>query len=267
MLSLPGGVLMSHTDQLRAMIATMLMVPEAEVRPETSLAGLNTSLGSARIRLGLKRLGFNAPAAPAATFGGLVAAVTGDGTSPVVPTGSTTAARGVQAPGAGAEGLGSLQVGLDVEDIRALPEAADYWEHEFYSGTFARSEIAYAVVLAEPRVHLAGFWCAKEALRKCDSAFSRMELNQIAVAHDAGGRPYLTRMGPDGAQRLPHAVSISHTTEVATAVVVASASAATALVPAPTTAPTRPILEQETVAREAKPVVAKRSGLARFLGV
>ena len=53
-----------------------------------------------------------------------------------------------------------------MQEIAALPVTADYWDHEFYRETFEPSEIAYAVVQSDPRTHLAGFWCAKEALRK-----------------------------------------------------------------------------------------------------
>src|SRR5450756_1060019 len=121
---------MSQLDDLRTMVATMLMVPEAEIRPETSLAQLNTSLGSARIRLGLRRLGLNPPAVPAATFGGLVAAVTGEA-APAVSAPSAAPARVSPTAPVGNAGIGALQVGLDVEDIRSLPAAVDYWEHEF----------------------------------------------------------------------------------------------------------------------------------------
>lgn len=253
---------MAQLDQLRAMIATMLMVPEVEVRPETSLAALNTSLGSARIRLGLKRLGLNPPATSAATFSGLVAAVTGE--AALVPSASVAPLRTAQVTPGGNAGLGGLQVGLDVEDIRSLPVAADYWEHEFYRGTFARSEIAYAVLQAEPRTHFAGFWCAKEALRKCDASFAATTLNELAVAHDVDGRPYLTRITADGPERLPHALSISHTAEVATAVVVAQAAPPIAQAP-----PVRSQVERPASVAEspAVPEEKKRSGLARFLGV
>jgi phosphopantetheine--protein transferase-like protein len=157
-----------------------------------------------------------------------------------------------------------LQVGLDVEDIGSLPVAADYWEHEFYSGTFAKSEIAYAVLQSEPRTHFAGFWCAKEALRKCDGAFAATALNQLSIAHDLDGRPYLTLATADGPGRLPHSVSISHTSEVATAVVVAQAAA-----PAIQTPPIRAQVERPAPVAEspAVPEEKKRSGLARFLGV
>jgi phosphopantetheine--protein transferase-like protein len=124
----------------------------------------------------------------------------------------------------GANGLAGLCVGLDVEGIRSLPEASDYWEHEFYSGSFARSEIAYAVLQSDPRMHFAGFWCAKEALRKCDPSFASVSPALTAVAHDSNGRPYLTLDTEAGLVRLLHALSISHTAELATAIVVAIAA-------------------------------------------
>lgn len=214
--------------QLRTMIATMLMASESEIAPETSLASLNTSLGSAKVRLGLKRLGLEPPAgARPATFGGLLAALSGEAVTSNSTKPAPRLAVARELPG----GFGGLQVGLDVEDIRSLPVAADYWEHEFYRGTFAKSEIAYAVLRAEPRTHFAGFWCAKEALRKCDPAFLSISMERTAVAHDSEGRPYLTLETESGPERLVHAVSISHTRDVATAVVVAQMSAPVAVKP------------------------------------
>jgi phosphopantetheine--protein transferase-like protein len=251
---------MSQADQLRAMIATMLMIAPEQVGPETSLASLSTSLGSAKVRLGLKRLGLALPAGAApANFGALVAAISGE-TAPVVAA-PAAYAPAAYVPGSGDVGLGGLQVGLDVEEITSLPVAADYWEHEFYRGTFARSEIAYAVQQSEPRTHFAGFWCAKEALRKCDPGFAGVSPELTAVAHDISGRPYLTITSDAGPVRLAHAVSISHTGTVATAVVVLQAAV---LAPPPTVV---------AVAAAIKPVelpvaeVKKSRGLAKLFGV
>jgi phosphopantetheine--protein transferase-like protein len=157
---------------------------------------------------------------------------------------------------AGNGGLAGLQVGLDVEDIRSMPVASDYWEHEFYRGSFAKSEIAYAVLQLEPRTHFAGFWCAKEALRKCDPSFAGVAPERTAVAHDADGRPYLTVETDAGPERLAHAVSISHTTEVATAVVVLSAAPAPVAVAAPLAPPMEAAVETR-----------KPRGLAKLFGV
>jgi phosphopantetheine--protein transferase-like protein len=246
---------MNQREQLQAMIATMLMVSPGEVGEGISLAALNTSLGSAKVRLGLKRLGLALPiGVKPATFGGLVAALSGESLpAPAAAKPETTPRAAVAATGVGLTGL---QVGLDVEDIGSLPVAADYWEHEFYRGTFARSEIAYAVLQAEPRTHFAGFWCAKEALRKCDPAFAGVSPDKTAVAHEANGRPYLTLAGEGGLERLAHAVSISHTADVAAAVVVTGTAAPEAVV--------------ETIApmlAAAAPGARKSRGLAKLFGL
>ena len=240
------------SEQLKPMIATMLMLSPAEVGDGTSLASLNTSLGAAKLRLGLKRLGLALPAgAKPATFGGLLAALSGE----AVPEAPAKVAIPVSAAPTGS--LGSLKVGLDVEDIGSLPFAVDYWEHEFYRGSFAKSEIAYAVIQAEPRTHFAGFWCAKEALRKCDSAFAGVSPDKTAVAHDANGQPYLTLDSGAGPERLPHAMSISHTADVATAVVVAGVAA-----PAVVVETIAPMIVEAT-----KPEAKKSRGLAKLFGI
>ncbi len=239
---------MNQSEQIRAMIATMLMVTPAEIADGTSLAALNTSLGSAKVRLGLKRLGLALPVgSKPATFAGLLAALSGE-TAPVASSVPITRA---------AIDSSRLQVGLDVEDISSLPAATDYWEHEFYRANFARSEIAYAVLEAEPRTHFAGFWCAKEALRKCDPSFAHVNPAQTAVAHEANGRPYLTLESEAGPEHLPHAVSISHTLEMATAVVVSGTAAPSAVIEA---------IEPMIVAATA-PAAKKSRGLAKLFGI
>lgn len=209
---------MSQSEQLQAMVATMLMVSPEQVSQDTSLRSLDTSLGGARLRLGVKRLGMDLPAnfVPS-TFGHLEAVLSGKAemaTSSPVP--AETRPMALTSPP-----LTGVQVGLDVEEVKSLPVAADYWEHEFYTGMFGKPEIAYAVVQPEPRMHLAGFWCAKEALRKCDPSFLTAGYETTVVMHESGGRPYLVWQRSTGDVRLPHSLSVSHTGELATAVVVA----------------------------------------------
>lgn len=228
---------MSQTEELRQMFATMLRIPPGDLGPETSLAALNTSLGGARVSLGLKRLGLALPSGSVPmTFGALLAAISGEA-PPVMSDTAGPATRLPQIPAysaphaaIGTNGFSGLNVGLDVEDIRSLPVADDYWEHEFYRGNFSRTEVSYAVLQTDPRTHFAGFWCAKEALRKCDLTFAGVSPVSTAVAHDSSGRPYLTLDADTGLVRLPHALSISHTAELATAIVVSIPPSA----PAPT---------------------------------
>jgi phosphopantetheinyl transferase (holo-ACP synthase) len=245
---------MINKEEIRNLIATMLMVSPAEITDNTSLASLNTSLGSAKVRLGLKRLGLALPlGSKPTTFAGLIGLLSGEAAPAAAPTSSYTAVT----PTAVAGTSGTLQVGLDVEDVASLPAAADYWEHEFYKGSFARAEIAYAVLQAEPRTHFAGFWCAKEALRKCDAGFRDVSPAATAVAHESNGQPYLTLDSGSGPERLPHVVSISHTETVATAVVVTGYAAPAAVVEA-----IAPQIE-EAIQSTAK----KSRGLAKLFGI
>jgi len=236
-------------QELKSVLATMLATEPSAIGPESSLAAFNTSLGAAKLRLGLKRLGLALPAAARpSTYGGLVAALSG-GVASLSPAAGPAASGAVS---------GDLKVGLDVEEIKALPMAKDYWEHEFYRGSFAASEIAYAVIEADPRVHFAGFWCAKEALWKCDAALANVEFSRIAVAHDVDGKPYLTIAGANGLwDRLPHVVSIAHTADVATAVVVTGSAAPEVVVEA-----VAPVL-----AAEVAPEKRKSRGLAKLFGI
>jgi len=213
---------MNQVDQLREMVAKMLRLPPEQVAPETSVASLDTSLGGAKLKLGLRRLGLYLPTAfSPATVGELEAALFGKVPvkAPAAPSTGEIDTTMVRAHAA----LAGVQVGIDVQDVHSLPVADDYWEHEFYAGMFGKSEIAYAVVQSEPRTHLAGYWCAKEALRKCDPSFIKVGFESTVVAHEQDGRPYLQWQTPSGPVRLPHALSLSHTGELAIAVVIAVA--------------------------------------------
>ncbi len=213
----PNGAQLPEIKQVREMIAPMLGLPPDQVGPETSLVSLDNSLGASRLKFGLKRLGFSVAFLSGSfqptTFGELQMLLYGKQESPPVdtPTGD---------PDWVSISARSLQIGLDAQDVRALPLASDYWEHEFYAGVFGKPEIAYAVAQSAPRTHLAGFWAAKEALRKCDPAFLKVEMASVIVLHDSDGKPHLSRQTASGSVRLPHLLSLSHTGDLAIAVVV-----------------------------------------------
>jgi phosphopantetheinyl transferase (holo-ACP synthase) len=248
---------MSQSNQLTEILTTLLMLAPGELKPETSLQSLDSSLGTARLALALKRAGLRLPGdAVPPTFRDLELALNGNAQAPAL---FETAPVPVTTPAGNS--FGGLQVGLDVQDIGALPMADDYWDHEFYKENFDKSEIAYAVVKPEPRTHLAGFWCAKEALRKCDSAFAGIGFAATAVAHDAGGRPYLLSVTPTARVRLPHALSVSHSGQIASAVVVIGSALPAAL------SPPLPAVE-EPGSRPVPPVRSSRTaGFAVVAGV
>ena len=213
---------MAAEERVREVVGTLLMMPAGSVSASTSLAGLQNSIGEAKLRLALKRLGLRVPAGRRpATFAELCDLLAGK-----APAAAARASRNpAEAEPPGLQALTGLAVGLDVQDVASLPAADDYWEDPFYAGIFGKPEIAYAVLQPEPRTHFAGFWCAKEALRKCDPAFADVEPSATVVAHEAGGRPYFLWKRAEGEQRLPHALSISHVAAIAMAIVVSGGSA------------------------------------------
>ena len=113
-----------------------------------------------------------------------------------------------------------IACGIDIKMVESLPVVADYWSDAFYSATFTPAEIAYCLLQDRPLVHLAARWCAKKALQKCDLAYLQANLRMLEVRLSASGAPYLCAMVDGHSTPLPFAVSLSHTTQAAVAVMV-----------------------------------------------
>ncbi len=141
---------------------------------------------------------------------------------------------------------GMLACGIDIETIDNLPRAPDAWRSDFYQENFARAEIAYCLLQESPPVHFAGRWCAKEALKKCDNALLNERMRDLELARGPSGEVFFLRHRDGATERLPYAVSISHTATTAAAVVVRAPAPAAARVdpapaPPPSPAPTPPV--------------------------
>ena len=105
------------------------------------------------------------------------------------------------------------QLGIDIEDLTALPQADDYREHPFYRDNFTPAEIAYCIRQRDARASFCGTWAAKEAILKARSVPIKMlDLRDIEIARDASGRPVHPGC----------VVSISHCATSAVAVCLAS---------------------------------------------
>ncbi len=213
-------------EQLRDVVADFFETNASLVGPDFVLGGQRLASSIARAGLDAairRRVGAKLPAVySATTFGELEAALTGDAvaTSNPATNGSLTGLlRNVP---------NGVACGVDVESIANLPGADDYWEHEFYNTHFSNAEIAYCVATDEPREHFAARWVAKEALKKCDGRFLETDNNVIQVAVDENGAPRLELLHGDDTTALPHAVSLTHTAEMAVAIVVTGSAGETA---------------------------------------
>jgi len=231
-------------EVLQELVSSLSGKDKAHITAATALSSLlQGSLGRLRLEAALRhRLGVsNAKIKQARTFGDLCALVGADGRNGTQPESATVQdlPRPVLLSSNGASHNG-VQVGIDVQDLAALPEAGDYWEHEFYKSTFSPREIAYALLQPSPRATFAGQWCAKEALRKANPALADAAWTSLEVVHDAAGKPDMTIDGQPAAG----ALSVSHAGDLAVAVFVvapppAPAPAPPPIVPAPAPAPAK----------------------------
>jgi holo-[acyl-carrier protein] synthase len=212
--------------RLRKVVAEFFEVNEGEVGPAFSLQSRRGQGSIARAALDSlirRRIGLTSHSVYSArTYGELEAELVPEATSatasaaplsPAAPSINGQDATTVLAAGA-------VRCGIDIELIDHLPRAADCWEDPFYRDHFAPAEIAYCQVQETPALHFAARWCAKEALKKCDSVFLPTAMKDIEVVADGTGSPFLMHHAGGGTRRLPHAVSLSHTTHAAVAVVV-----------------------------------------------
>jgi phosphopantetheine--protein transferase-like protein len=215
-------------EVLQELVASIGGKDKAQITDATALDSvLQGSLGRVRLEGALRyKLGIiaNPEIGQASTFGDLcrVLGVTRlNGTGPEAARVQELPPHAVAFAQHGAAPHG-VHVGIDVEAITALPEASDYWEHDFYKNTFSPREIAYALLQPSPRATFAGQWCAKEAMRKANSALANAKWTSLEVVHDPSGKPEMTVDGRPGFG----ALSVSHSADVAVAVFVAVEPAA-----------------------------------------
>jgi len=247
---------MPETENLKAVVSELMQVPVEAVNASTLFSGLlATSLGRARLDAALRsRFGIaNSGVYTVKTFGDLCRIV-GTEVSEGNISGPTTSPNQIPSaiPGSNHSGMA---VGVDIQSVDALPEAADYWEAEFYQQHFTRQEIAYALLQPNPRENFASAWCAKEALRKADGRWLDIDWQLTELTHTSSGAPMLN----SGDQTIPCSVSLSHTAGLAVAVV----AMATTEMPVPAKVPvslSEPVAVQTSAS-------ASRSSLPLILSV
>lgn len=100
-------------------------------------------------------------------------------------------------------------LGLEIQNIAALPDAEDYSLHEFYKANFTPSELAYCIKQPAIKAAFQGVLAAKRAIIKSGAAKNPPEgLHGVEIGFDDDGRP--TYPGC--------LLSISHTDTIAAAI-------------------------------------------------
>jgi phosphopantetheine--protein transferase-like protein len=105
-----------------------------------------------------------------------------------------------------------LSIGIDIEEIDAMPHTNDFREEAFYKMNFSASEIAYCILQPEPYASFAGLFAAKEAIVKADNTYKSKAFSTIMIAHTETGKPF----------HKDFTLSISHTKNNAVAVAIQS---------------------------------------------
>lgn len=204
-------------ETLRTVVAELLQVSPDQISAHSPLVGgrLGESMGRALLDAALRRrLGTQCAAVyTVKNYGELEAAITGKTSD--VPTVKRASSPITTLPTTDS----AVGCGVDMQRISDLPTTDDYWEHEFYKTHFTKTEIGYCLLQSNPRIHFAGRWCAKEALKKCDPSFLAEDMGNIEVISD-NSAPTLFHLNAAGRRSIPYALSITHTADAAVAVVI-----------------------------------------------
>ncbi len=107
-------------------------------------------------------------------------------------------------------GTENPSIGIDIENITAMPLVNDFREDHFYQMNFAPAEMAHCILQTNPYASFAGLFAAKEAIVKADNSYKNKTFNTIVIDHLPDGKPVFP-----GFQ-----ISISHTVETAIAAAV-----------------------------------------------
>ncbi|MEG0615014.1 MAG: holo-ACP synthase [Oscillospiraceae bacterium] len=118
-----------------------------------------------------------------------------------------------------------MNVGIDILEISRIKESIK--RRGFLSRVFSPSEIKFFAEKSFNPATIAGNFCAKEAFAKAmGTGLTGFSFNEISILRDYMGTPYISLSGrakkrfePSG-KKLKLAVSISHSKDNATAIVI-----------------------------------------------
>jgi len=88
--------------------------------------------------------------------------------------------------------LEQMGLGMDIQEIDELPHTSDFRSDNFYKSHFSPSELATAALKTDPRIHLCGVFCAKEAVKKSHPELLNLRMETIVVSSDEAGKPSIS---------------------------------------------------------------------------
>jgi holo-[acyl-carrier protein] synthase len=114
-------------------------------------------------------------------------------------------------------------VGIDIIDIKRIKSIMEKFGEKFYEKILTEKEIEYCKSYkAKPEPHFAGRFASKEAYSKAlgTGISKEFKWKDIEILNDDRGKPYIHHKVENEYSKGKFYVSISHTDEYATAVVI-----------------------------------------------
>ncbi len=96
-------------------------------------------------------------------------------------------------------------IGIDIEELDAIPETKSHRSHPFYTENFSQREISYCLLKEHPTQSFAGLFALKEAIIKANNQYMGRKFNEMEISHNDKGMPFHEGF----------ILSISHNTESA----------------------------------------------------
>jgi phosphopantetheine--protein transferase-like protein len=187
-------------DKIKEIVATFLRVPAAQIGPQTRVdrTALQSSILLHRMYARLEEQGFRFD-----NYAGII--IFGDllRQQQIADRLASDAGAVISAPVTPVQGLsadGGL-IGIDIQDLQALPRTDDFRKDSFYRMNFTPAEISYCILQPDPYASFGGLFAAKEAIIKADGARRSMPFNSLEIGHTDEGAPFT----PDFRLSISHA--------------------------------------------------------------
>lgn len=197
-------------QRIREIIASFIKIPADQIGPSTPIdrSAVQSSILLHRMYARLAEEGLVVENYTAVkVFGDLSRSSAGHDIDNGAPANNGAPAPAV-IPGNYAVGTMPAGIGIDIEEIAALPRTTDFRKEEFYKMNFTAGEIAYCILQPDPYASFAGLFAAKEAIIKADGATRNRTFNKLEIDHSPEGKPLHPEYG----------ISISHAGGIALAV-------------------------------------------------
>ncbi|MCI0473230.1 MAG: holo-ACP synthase [Ignavibacteria bacterium] len=114
-------------------------------------------------------------------------------------------------------------IGIDIIDIKRIKSISEKFGDKFFERIFTDKEIEYCKSFkAKPDPHFAGRFASKEAYSKAlGTGISKdFKWKDIEILNDERGKPYIHHTAESEFSKYKYYISISHTDEYASAVVI-----------------------------------------------